>query len=342
MTELRRQDRWASVFFTLKDPGGRRLPRRADAARAVRRAAARTSPTASACTSSDGRAVRAARRVPAEGADDRALRPRRPPRRARAAEGEAGGRGALRLVAQAAPAALPAADRARHGQRRRRQARRADAHRRAFRRPTSLVAETYVQGPRAAPAIATAIGDLCPRGADVIVLARGGGSFEDLLPFSDERVVRAVAECPVPVVSRGRARAGHAALRPGGGRARVDADRAGRLVVPDIEELRAHLERAHAGSHRGARRAASVTRSGSPRRTSGSAARRCSRWSASARGSTRCTHGSARSRRSRPSSAATRSSAAPRMSSATAAAGRDRGRARRSRRRRHLRSDGAE
>ena len=64
-----------------------------------------------------------------------------------------------------------------------------------------LVAETYVQGPRAAAAIATAIGDLCARGADVIVLARGGGSFEDLLPFSDERVVRAVAECAVPLVS---------------------------------------------------------------------------------------------------------------------------------------------
>src|SRR5207253_3041169 len=37
-----------------------------------------------------------------------------------------------------------------------------------------LVAETYVQGPRAAPAIATAIGDLCSRGVDVIVLAHEG------------------------------------------------------------------------------------------------------------------------------------------------------------------------
>src|SRR5438874_1987104 len=65
-----------------------------------------------------------------------------------------------------------------------------------------LVAETYVQGPRAAAEIVAAIGALCEQpDVDVVVLTRGGGSFEDLLPFSDERVVRAVANCPVPVVS---------------------------------------------------------------------------------------------------------------------------------------------
>jgi exodeoxyribonuclease VII large subunit len=117
-----------------------------------------------------------------------------------------------------------------------------------------LVAETYVQGPRAAPAIATAIGDLCARGIDVLIIARGGGSFEDLLPFSDERVVRAVAECPVPVVSA----VGHEQDTPlcdlaADVRASTPSV-AGRLVVPDLAELRAWLDRAHAGLGRGARR----------------------------------------------------------------------------------------
>ena len=117
-----------------------------------------------------------------------------------------------------------------------------------------LVAETYVQGPRAAPAIATAIADLCAHGVDVVVLARGGGSFEDLLPFSDERLVRAVAACPVPVVSA----VGHEQDTPlcdlaADVRASTPSV-AGRLVVPDLVELRAWLDRAHEGLGRGARR----------------------------------------------------------------------------------------
>jgi exodeoxyribonuclease VII large subunit len=119
-----------------------------------------------------------------------------------------------------------------------------------------LVAETYVQGPRAPASIATAIGELCNRGADVIVLARGGGSFEDLLPFSDERVVRAVAACSVPIVSA----VGHEQDTP---LCDLAADvrastptAAARLVVPDINELRETLLRSRAALHRGAQRAA--------------------------------------------------------------------------------------
>jgi len=119
-----------------------------------------------------------------------------------------------------------------------------------------VVAETYVQGPRAPVSIATAIADLCARGADVIVLARGGGSFEDLLPFSDERVVRAVASCPVPVVSA----VGHEQDTP---LCDLAADvrastptAAARLVVPDLAELRERLVRVREALHRGAQRAA--------------------------------------------------------------------------------------
>ena len=107
-----------------------------------------------------------------------------------------------------------------------------------------VVAETYVQGPRAAPAITDAIQRLCslPE-VDVIVLARGGGSFEDLLPFSDERLVRAVAACPVPVVSA----VGHEQDTP---LCDLAADvrastptAAARIVVPDLQELLSGLER---------------------------------------------------------------------------------------------------
>jgi len=116
-----------------------------------------------------------------------------------------------------------------------------------------LVAETYVQGPRAPAAIATAIGDLCRRGVDVVVLARGGGSFEDLLPFSDERVVRAVASCTVPIVSA----VGHEQDSP---LCDLAADlrastptAAARIVVPDLTELRTRLERTRERLHGGAR-----------------------------------------------------------------------------------------
>jgi exodeoxyribonuclease VII large subunit len=117
-----------------------------------------------------------------------------------------------------------------------------------------VVAETYVQGARAAAGIATALGDLCERGVDVVVLARGGGSFEDLLPFSDERLVRAVAACPVPVVSA----VGHEQDMPlvdlaADVRASTPSV-AGRLVVPDLAELNDWLARAHGRLEHEARR----------------------------------------------------------------------------------------
>jgi exodeoxyribonuclease VII large subunit len=118
-----------------------------------------------------------------------------------------------------------------------------------------VVAETFVQGPRAAAAMIEAVRGLCARPElDVIVLARGGGSFEDLLPFSDEQLVRAVAACPVPVVSA----VGHEQDTPlcdlaADARASTPTA-AGRLVVPDLGELTARLARARENMGRGVRR----------------------------------------------------------------------------------------
>jgi len=64
------------------------------------------------------------------------------------------------------------------------------------------VRNTAVQGPNAVPQIVEALRELdADPDVDVIVLARGGGSVEDLLPFSDETLCRAIAACRTPVVS---------------------------------------------------------------------------------------------------------------------------------------------
>jgi len=106
-----------------------------------------------------------------------------------------------------------------------------------------VVCEARVQGKGAPEAIVSALRALARHPeVDVVVLARGGGSFEDLLPFSDESVVRAVAACPVPVVSA----VGHEQDTP---LCDLAADvraatptAAGTLVVPVLGELEAGLE----------------------------------------------------------------------------------------------------
>ncbi|MGV9884508.1 exodeoxyribonuclease VII large subunit [Streptomyces sp. NPDC003006] len=94
-----------------------------------------------------------------------------------------------------------------------------------------------VQGVHAVPQVVQAVKDLDALDeVDVIIVARGGGSVEDLLPFSDEQLIRAVASCRTPVVSA----IGHEPDNPlldhvADLRASTPTDAAKR-VVPDVGE----------------------------------------------------------------------------------------------------------
>ncbi len=99
------------------------------------------------------------------------------------------------------------------------------------------IREVLVQGPSAAQQVSAAIAELdALPGVDVIVVARGGGSTEDLLPFSDERLVRAAAAAKTPIVSA----IGHEGDAPlldfvADYRASTPTD-AARRIVPDFRE----------------------------------------------------------------------------------------------------------
>jgi exodeoxyribonuclease VII large subunit len=65
-----------------------------------------------------------------------------------------------------------------------------------------IIAPARVQGETAAADIARALGALGRvEGVDVVIVGRGGGSIEDLWAFNEEPVARAIAACPVPVIS---------------------------------------------------------------------------------------------------------------------------------------------
>ncbi|MGB4916937.1 MAG: exodeoxyribonuclease VII large subunit [Propionicimonas sp.] len=107
------------------------------------------------------------------------------------------------------------------------------------------VRHTLVQGTQAVEEIVHALRALAATpGVDVIIIARGGGSLEDLLPFSDETLVRAVHACTTPVVSA----IGHETDTPildlvADLRASTPTDAAKR-VVPDAREEASRLSEA--------------------------------------------------------------------------------------------------
>ena len=100
-----------------------------------------------------------------------------------------------------------------------------------------------VQGPNTVPQVSAALRELdADRCVDVIVITRGGGSLEDLLPFSNEALVRAVANAVTPVVSA----IGHDVDIPlldfvADLRASTPSDAAKR-IVPDVTEQRAAID----------------------------------------------------------------------------------------------------
>lgn len=113
------------------------------------------------------------------------------------------------------------------------------------------VREVAVQGNTAVSQIIGALKELDSRpDVDVIVIARGGGALEDLLPFSNEELIRAVAGAVTPVVSA----IGHEADRPilddvADLRASTPTDAAKR-IVPEVSEELARVRQAEAQLHR--------------------------------------------------------------------------------------------
>ena len=106
-----------------------------------------------------------------------------------------------------------------------------------------VLSPTLVQGDEAPPQIVQALQALAQYGdVDVVIVARGGGSLEELWAFNDEQVARAIVASPVPVVSG----VGHETdftIADFAADVRAPTpSAAAEMVVPDQVELRARLE----------------------------------------------------------------------------------------------------
>ncbi len=113
-----------------------------------------------------------------------------------------------------------------------------------------LIADTRVQGAGARGQIVDALRLIYRAKVDVIILGRGGGSASDLAVFNEESVVRAVAKCPIPIISAVGHEvdttltdlvADHRAATP---------TMAGEMAVPVLDELAAALRKEEQRLHR--------------------------------------------------------------------------------------------
>ena len=73
--------------------------------------------------------------------------------------------------------------------------------RRRFPAAKILLAGVPVEGKQASLNMIEALHTVVAAGAEEVLVVRGGGSFEDLMPFNDEALARAIAQCPVPVIT---------------------------------------------------------------------------------------------------------------------------------------------
>jgi len=115
---------------------------------------------------------------------------------------------------------------------------------RRWRASDLLIAPSKVQGEGAAEEIVEAIA-LANRvaGADLLILARGGGSLEDLWPFNEEIVVRAIAASRLPVVTAIGHEIDVTIADLVADRRALTPSEAGEICVPDAREIRRHFER---------------------------------------------------------------------------------------------------
>ncbi|HPI75901.1 MAG TPA: exodeoxyribonuclease VII large subunit [bacterium] len=104
------------------------------------------------------------------------------------------------------------------------------------------VCPTLVQGDQAPPHIRTALKRAAALpGVDLIIVARGGGSFEDLWCFNDELLARDVAACPIPVISGVGHEIDETIIDFVSDLRAPTPSAAAEIAVPDIYELRLRL-----------------------------------------------------------------------------------------------------